>query len=81
MSEPQRKCPYCGAPLTSLPYWKHIQEQHTKEYETDRGTWIQLYKDYASMGMDKSICLQVVADLFNQPLDIVEEFLKENGAL
>ncbi|MBN1802398.1 MAG: hypothetical protein JW891_12880 [Candidatus Lokiarchaeota archaeon] len=79
MSEEARECPYCGEML-SRPYWHHIQENHPQEYAKHE-TWISLYKDYSSMGMDQSICFMVIAELFNSTPDQVKSFLKKNNAL
>jgi hypothetical protein len=77
--EEQRECPYCGAPL-KRPYWQHVQSQHGEEYAA-KETWIQLYKDYAGMGMDSMVCFIVISELFNATPEEVESFLKGAGAL
>ena len=77
--EEGRKCPYCGVML-QRPYWVHIQSHHPTEYAKNE-TWIQLYKDYTSMGMDTSMSLMVISELFNQPIEDVKSFLKENNIL
>ena len=46
-----RECPYCHK-IIRRPYWVHIQRKHSAEYEKNE-TWIQLYKEYSSMGMEK----------------------------
>ena len=74
-----RNCPYCGE-LLSRPYWQHIQANHPDEY-TAKKTWIQLYKDYSGMGMDKAICLMVIGELFNAEPDEIESFLKGEGVI
>ncbi|MFX0186165.1 MAG: hypothetical protein ACFE8A_00365 [Candidatus Hodarchaeota archaeon] len=74
-----RKCPYCGVTL-QRPYWVHIQSKHPAEYAKNE-TWIQLYKDYTSMGMDQSMSLMVISELFNQSIKDVKSYLKENGIL
>lgn len=74
-----RKCPYCGVML-ERPYWVHIQSNHPAEYAKNE-TWIQLYKDYTSMGMDQSMSLMVISELFNQSIDDVKDYLKENDIL
>jgi len=74
-----RQCPYCGKILYH-PYWQHVQEKHPVEYEQNE-TWVQLYKDYSSMGMDKSMCLMVISELFNAPQTDVESYLKKRKAL
>jgi len=78
MTDQPRKCPYCGAVL-SHPYWSHIQEAHPAEYAKNE-TWIKLYKDYRSMGMEKTVCLMVIAELFNSTPENVESYLKQNKA-
>ena len=57
--EEGRNCPYCGIPLKH-PYWQHVQSEHPEEYARNE-TWIQLYKDYTSMGMDQAMSLMVIA--------------------
>jgi hypothetical protein len=79
MTDQPRKCPYCGVVL-SHPYWSHIQEAHPAEYAKNE-TWITLYKDYRSMGMEKTVCLMVIAELFNSTAENVESYLKQNKAL
>jgi len=74
MTDQARKCPYCGAMLRH-PYWEHVMTKHPEEYAKNE-TWITLYKDYSSMGMDKSICYMVIAELFNSSPDKVESYLK-----
>ncbi|MFX1298274.1 MAG: hypothetical protein ACFFD2_25900, partial [Promethearchaeota archaeon] len=54
-----RTCPYCGATLHH-PYWQHVQSQHPDEYAKNE-TWIQLYKDYTSMGMSQEMSLMVIS--------------------
>ncbi|MHA1343457.1 MAG: hypothetical protein ACTSQG_05690 [Promethearchaeota archaeon] len=77
--EEQRDCPYCGQKL-KRPYWQHIQSEHPQEYAA-KETWVQLYKDYKSMGMDDSICLMVIGELFNANPTEIESFLKQKGVL
>ena len=74
----KRTCPYCGIELVKAPYWRHVEQEHPSEYASDRSTWIQLFKDYSSMGMDSELCIQVICDLFNQTKDLIRDFLKEN---
>ena len=81
MTNKTRKCPYCSKPLTRRPYWKHIQEVHPNEFENDTSTWIQLYKDYSLMGMNRSVSLQVIAEIFNKDPKFIESFLKKKGVL
>ncbi|MFX1236916.1 MAG: hypothetical protein ACFFAS_04370 [Promethearchaeota archaeon] len=79
MTDEARECPYCGQTLKH-PYWQHIQSSHPDEYAKNE-TWITLYKDYNSMGMDPSICFMVIAELFNSTPDQVKSFLKKNNVL
>ncbi len=81
MTGQTRKCPYCKKPLTRRPYWKHIQEVHPKEFENDTSTWIQLFKDYSTMGMNKVVSITVIAEIFNKPPKLIEDFLKEQKVL
>ncbi len=74
-----RKCPYCGKVLDH-PYWRHIESDHPTEYQSDKATWIQLYKDYIAMGMDKEISIKVISELFNQTDKDILDFLKANKA-
>ena len=81
MTDQTRKCPYCAKPLTRRPYWKHIQELHPKEFENDTSTWIQLFKDYSAMGMNKAVSLTVIGEIFNKSAKFIEDFLKEQKVL
>ena len=74
-----RECPYCHK-IIRRPYWVHIQKRHSAEYEKNE-TWIQLYRDYESMGMQKDMCLMVISELFNVSQDDVESYLKKNNVL
>ena len=74
-----RKCPYCGI-LLHHPYWQHVQSEHPEEYARNE-TWIQLYKDYTSMGMDSAMSLMVIAELFNHSIDDVKGYLDEQNIL
>ena len=74
-----RTCPYCGAILYH-PYWQHVQSQHPSEYAKNE-TWIQLYKDYTSMGMSQELSLMVISELFNQPINDVKEYLEKTDSL
>ena len=76
-----RKCPYCGKELVERPYWRHIEKQHKEEYESDQQTWIQLYKDYTSMGMEQDKSLQVISEIFNKDPETIKEFLAKHHAL
>jgi len=75
----ERECPYCHK-IIRRPYWVHIQKKHSAEYEKNE-TWIQLYRDYESMGMQKDMCLMVISELFNVSQDDVESYLKKNNVL
>ncbi len=74
-----RECPYCHK-IIRRPYWVHIQRKHSAEYEKNE-TWIQLYRDYESMGMQKDMCLMVISELFNVSQDDVESYLKKTNVL
>lgn len=78
-NDESRKCPYCGA-LLRHPYWQHIQSNHPGEYSKNE-TWIQLYKDYCSMGMSHDMSVMVIAELFNQSNADVESYLKESKVI
>ena len=79
MSEDEeRECPYCGVVL-GRPYYKHLQKDHPEEYNK-KVTWIQLYQDYKSMGMDSTICLTVIGELFNSDPKEVKLFLERHDA-
>ena len=75
----KRKCPYCGEMLEH-PYWVHVQSNHPAEYAKNE-TWIQLYKDYTSMGMDQNMSIMVISELFNASEEDVKGYLKENDIL
>ena len=75
----ERNCPYCGI-LLHHPYWQHVQSEHAEEYARNE-TWIQLYKDYTSMGMSREMSVMVIAELFNHKIEDVEAYLKENNVL
>ncbi|MFO8020775.1 MAG: hypothetical protein R6U96_19285 [Promethearchaeia archaeon] len=75
----RRKCPYCGNPLEH-PYWAHIQAEHPEEYQK-KETWVQLYNDYKSMGMQKAMSLKVISELFNTKPAEIESFLKNKDIL
>jgi hypothetical protein len=77
--EETRNCPYCGIPLKH-PYWQHVQAEHPEEYARNE-TWIQLYKDYTSMGMDSAMSLMVIAELFNHSIDDVKGYLADQNIL
>jgi hypothetical protein len=74
-----RECPYCGKPLKH-PYWSHVQSEHPEEY-AKKETWVELYKDYKSMGMQKAMSLKVISELFNAKPDEIESFLKSKNIL
>jgi len=69
-----RFCPYCGIPLLH-PYWQHIQKEHPDKY-SQKETWINLYQDYSSLGMDDNTSLMVISELFNATTEEVKSFLK-----
>ncbi|MFX0099011.1 MAG: hypothetical protein ACFFCS_05475 [Candidatus Hodarchaeota archaeon] len=70
-----RACPYCDEIITHRPYWNHIATKHPEEYENSRTTWKPLFDDYTLAGMDAQTSLMVMAELFNNPIDIIEPFL------
>lgn len=72
-------CPFCGKKIDK-PYWSHVQTEHPAEYEKKQ-TWIKLYKDYIGMGMESTISLQVIAELYNTKSAEVSSFLKKHGIL
>ena len=74
-----RFCPYCGIKLKH-PYWEHIQSLHSDKY-AQKETWIKLYQDYRKLGMDETISLTVISELFNSTTDEIKSFLKSNKAL
>ena len=80
MSE-KRKCPYCGKELVERPYWRHIEREHGEEYATDKATWIQLFKDYTSAGMDKDKSIEIICEIFNKKESEIVEFLQTHGEL
>ena len=80
MSFENRKCPYCGKKL-NRPYWRHIQIEHEKEFMEDTGTWIQLYKDYRSMGMNEDISIKAICELFNRSEEEIRSFLIEQKVI
>lgn len=79
MSKEGRKCPYCGK-ILKHPYWVHIQESHPLDYQKNE-TWIQLFNDYTSMGMDHNMSIMVIAELFNTSEKDIEEYLQKNNVL
>ena len=74
-----RFCPYCGVKL-SRPYWQHIQREHPEKYAA-KETWISLYKDYKGAGMDETISIMVISELFNATPEEIKSFLKNAKAL
>ena len=76
-----KKCPYCDTMLLQRPYWRHIEQQHPKEYNSDKETWIRLYNDYTGMGMNEFTTLTVIAEIFNKDPEIVKAFLEEHGII
>nr|MDO8087266.1 hypothetical protein [Candidatus Sigynarchaeum springense] len=73
--EQKRTCPYCSKAIETRPYWSHISSEHPSEYQDSQGTWLPLYKDYATAGMEISTILLVMSELFNQPIKDIESFL------
>ena len=71
--EEERECPFCGEKKLKHPYWTHVQQKHPEEY-AKKVTWIQLYQDYRSMGMDSGVCLMVIGELFNADPSEVNSF-------
>ena len=78
MAQEARNCPYCGIVLKA-PYWRHIESKHPEEYQSDKSTWLQLFQDYISMGMDKDKSIQIISEIFNRDTKIIEAFLKKSG--
>ncbi len=72
-----RECPYCGV-ILHHPYWSHVQQEHPAEY-TKNETWITLYNDYTNMGMEESVTLMVIGELFNVSADEVKSFIAKQG--
>ena len=72
--EESRYCPYCGVKLTH-PYWQHVQKEHPDKY-AQKETWIKLFQDYKSVGMDIETSLKVISELFNATEDEIESFLR-----
>jgi len=66
--------------LDNLLGLDQISTEDPEEYAA-KETWVQLYKDYAGMGMDSMVCFIVISELFNSTPDEVESFLKEQGVL
>jgi hypothetical protein len=73
--EQMRTCPYCSKVIETRPYWSHIATEHPTEYENSQGTWLPLYKDYTSAGMDIETILMVMSELFNASTKDLESFL------
>ncbi len=73
--EQKRTCPYCSIVIETRPYWSHIATEHPSEYENSQGTWLPLYKDYSSAGMDIATILMVMSELFNASSKDLESFL------
>ncbi len=80
MAEEERKCPYCGISLRA-PFWRHVETKHPKEYASDKNTWLRLFDDYVSMGMDKETSVSVICQIFNRDPKTVREFLKSEGKI
>ncbi|MHA1803300.1 MAG: hypothetical protein ACTSU4_02070 [Promethearchaeota archaeon] len=70
-------CPFCKKKI-DRPYWAHVQSEHPDEYKKKQ-TWVKLFKDYISLGMDQEISLQVIAELYNTSPSEVKSFLKQQG--
>jgi hypothetical protein len=70
-----RVCPYCRKKLNK-PYWRHIQTEHPKEYESNTETWKQLFLDYTAMGMNEQISIKAICELFNKSEEEIRDFLK-----
>jgi uncharacterized C2H2 Zn-finger protein len=81
MSQGNRLCPYCNKTLKEKPYWRHIQSQHPREFETDKKTWTQLFKDYSTMGMNSQISILAICELFNKSEEEVRAYLKNAGVI
>jgi hypothetical protein len=77
--EESRYCPYCGVKLTH-PYWQHVQKEHPDKY-AQKETWIKLFQDYSSVGMDTETSLKVISELFNATEDEIESFLKNEDVI
>ncbi len=73
--EQKRSCPYCSIVIETRPYWSHIATEHPTEYENSQGTWLPLYKDYSSAGMEITTILMVMSELFNASSKDLESFL------
>ncbi|MBN2151466.1 MAG: hypothetical protein JW839_08475 [Candidatus Lokiarchaeota archaeon] len=71
----KRTCPYCSKVIETRPYWSHIATEHPAEYENSQGTWLPLYKDYATAGMEIATILMVMSELFNAKSEDIESFL------
>ena len=59
-----RACPYCGVKL-KRPYWQHIQKAHPESYAST-SMWEPLYLEYKNLGMDSSMCIMVVSELYGK---------------
>ncbi len=80
MSKDQKnRCPYCNKVLKH-PYWAHIQQYHPEEYKKKK-TWIKLYQDYSSVGMDDKVIFIIMAELFNVSADEIKFYLEKNKVL
>lgn len=75
-----RECPICGKRL-KRPYWKHFEKKHPEEYNSSKTTWIQLYKDYMSMGMTSDMSIMVISELFNSSQKSIKDLLKKEKIL
>jgi hypothetical protein len=77
--EESRYCPYCGVKLKH-PYWQHVQKEHPDKY-AQKETWIKLFQDYTSVGMDIETSLKVISELFNATEDEIESFLRNENLI
>lgn len=81
MAEHERKCPYCGHITKNNTYWRHLESQHSNEYNSDQNSWLKLFEDYTSMGMDKESSISVICQLFNQETTTIKEYLSKSGKI
>lgn len=79
VEEESRFCPYCGIELQH-PYWAHVQAEHPEKY-TQKETWVKLYTDYTSLGMDETTSLLVISELFNATQEEIKSFLRNAKVL
>ena len=79
MTKGKRDCPYCNQQIVNRLYWRHIEAEHPENYRSDKNTWLQLFEDYTSMGMDKERSLTVLSQLFNREPSMIKSFLQKSG--